>query len=691
MGSLVMARRGRTIAASPGPAYHRGAVNPDASIIASVPESAARAQALEAWRAQALKELQGAPLERLTTRSAEGLRIEPLYSAEPTALPGRELLLARAGWAVCPEYRQPAPADAAAAIAVDRGRGAQAAWIELDERLAAGVGGAAPPVGRHGVVLRDADELAMLLAAIEPGTPLTLAIGAAGRPIAGWLASWLAGRSTAITGLLGCDPLGALARRGVLGWPIEHALQDMSHVTGWALAAAPGLRTALVDVGAYQEAGATGADQIAALLATGAAYLRALVAGGLGVATASGQLGFAVAVGRDLFLEIAKLRAIRLAWARLVAACGGDAAAQRMHLHVRGSWRERTTIDPWVGLLRGTGETFAAAIGGADSIATTAMDAAFGEPGELGRRMAVNTQLVLAEEAQLGRVADPAGGSGYVEALSDQLARAGWARFQAIEAAGGMAAALRAGLVQGWAAEAAKVQAQAVASVRLPIVGVSRFAAAQERSTGATAVVDRLAGELTEGTGSDGHGSAGEVTEGTGTSAHSAARELAEGTGVRVRLGPAREQVTALARARLSEPFERLRGRATGETVALVAVGEPAQWRGRVEFCRAYFAVGGFVAVETAGAQDVDEVVRQFATTGSRVAVICSADAAYADAVPRLVPALRAAGAAVVLLAGRPKELVEAMQAAGVDLFVQLGGDAVALLGELQARLEVRA
>ncbi|MBK9752993.1 MAG: hypothetical protein IPO88_05690 [Nannocystis sp.] len=671
MGSLVMARRGRTIAASPGPAYHRGAVNPDASIIASVPESAARAQALEAWRAQALKELQGAPLERLTTRSAEGLRIEPLYSAEPTALPGRELLLARAGWAVCPEYRQPAVADAAAAIATDRGRGAQATWIEIDERLAAGVSGAPPPVGRHGVVLRDADELGMLRAAIEPGTPLTLAIGAAGRTIAGWLA----GSSKPFTGLLGCDPLGALARRGALGWSIEHALQDMSHVTGWALAAAPGLRTALVDVGAYQEAGATCADQIAALLATGAAYLRALVAGGLGVAAAAGQLGFAVAVGRDLFLEIAKLRAIRLTWARLVAACGGDAAAQRMHLHVRGSWRERTTIDPWVGLLRGTGETFAAAIGGADSIATTAMDAAFGEPGELGRRMAVNTQLVLAEEAHLGRVADPAGGSGYVEALSDQLARAGWARFQAIEAAGGMAAALRAGLVQGWAAETAKVQAQAVASVRLPIVGVSRFAAAHERSTGATAIVDRLTDDLSEGTGAD-------ILD--------AARELSEGTGVRVRLGPAREQVTALARARLSEPFERLRARATGETVALVAVGEPAQWRGRVEFCRAYFAVGGLVAVETAGALGVDEVARQFAASGSRVAVICSADAVYADAVPRLVPALRAAGAAVVLLAGRPKDLVEAMQAAGVDLFVQLGGDAVALLGELQARLEVR-
>ena len=646
------------------------------------PITAHQAELTEAWRALATKELQGQPVERLTTRSAEGARVEPLYPAEPRALPGRELLLARAGWAVCPEYRQPEVAAAAAAIAADHGRGAQAVWIEIDERLAAGVAGAPAPAGLHGVAPRSGAELRRLLAAVGD-RPVTLAVGAAGRAV-------FAGLDGRLRGTLGCDPLGALARRGALGWSIEHALRDMSQVTGAALAAGPGLRTALVDVGAYHEAGATAADQIAAALATGAAYLRALVAGGLSVEVAAGQLAFAAAVGRDVFLEIAKLRALRLAWAKLVAACGGGAAAQRMQLHARGSWRERTTVDPWVGLLRGTGETFAAAVGGADSIATTAMDAAFGEPGELGRRMAVNTQVVLAEESQLGRVADPAGGSGYVEALTDQLARIGWARFQAIEQAGGMAAALTAGLVQGWAAEAAKVQAAAVASVRLPIVGVSRFAAAQERATGATAVVDALGG-VSEGTGAGGlAGGTGEVAEGTGGGG------LAGGTGEavsedRLRLGGAVVTAARLVRSRLAAPFEALRAAARGETVALVAVGEPAQWRGRVEFCRAYFGVGGFVAVETAGAVEVEAVARQFAATGARAAVICSSDAVYPGVVPRLVPALRAAGASVVLLAGRPKELVEAMMTAGVDLFVQLGGDVVVLLAELQRRLEVRS
>ncbi|MBA3548290.1 MAG: methylmalonyl-CoA mutase, partial [Nannocystis sp.] len=338
-----------------------------------------------------------------------------------------------------------------------------------------------------------------------------------------------------------------------------------------------------------------------------------------------------------------------------------------MHLHARGSWRERTTVDPWVGLLRGTGETIAAALGGADSIATVAMDAALGEPGELGRRMARNTQVVLAEESHLGRVADPGGGAGYIEALTDQLARAAWSRFQAIEREGGMVAALRIGSVQRAVQANARRQAEAVATLRLPIVGVSRFPAADERDPGAELVKDMLSHE----TGLEGH-----VDKG--------------------RLGLARvaaEVVTPLLRTRLAEPFEALRVavRRTAGKVALVAVGSAAMSRPRVEFCRAYFGVGGFAVVETAGASELEVAVEQFRATGAQVAVICSTDAVYAEAAPRLVPLLRAAGAKVVVLAGRPKDQVETLTAAGVELFVHQGGDALALLGALQRRLEVQS
>jgi methylmalonyl-CoA mutase len=149
--------------------------------------------------------------------------------------------------------------------------------------------------------------------------------------------------------------------------------------------------------------------------------------------------------------------------------------------------------------------------------------------------------------------------------------------------------------------------------------------------------------------------------------------------------------VTPLVRMRLAEPFEALRAASRHDRVALVAVGEPAQWRARVEFCRAYFGVGGFEVVETPGTQELAQAVQQFTETGARAAVICSADAVYPTIVPELVPLLREAGAAAVLVAGRPKDQVEALTAAGVDLFVQLGGDAPSLLGSLAQRLEVRS
>jgi methylmalonyl-CoA mutase len=718
-----------------------------------------------AWREQALRELQGAPLERLTARTAEGLEILPLY--EPAAPRGLAPLRRAGGWTPCPEYAGPSPAAVRAAIAADRGHGA-AVWLRLDERVAAGVSGPAAPRGLHGAVVRGADDLAVALAEVDLArTPVVIAAGAAGLAAAASLATVAARRgvaTAALQGAVGCDPLGALAVRGALGWPIEHALKDMSEVAGWAAGAAPGLRTALVDVGPWHDAGATAADQLAALLATGTAYLRALTAGGLAVAEACARLLFAAAVGRDLLLEVAKLRAARLCWGRVVAASGGDPRAP-MRLHARGSWRERTAVDPWTGLLRATGETVAAALGGADTISTTAMDAALGEPGELGRRMALGVQHLLAEESRLAGVADPTGGAGCVEALTDGLARAAWDRFRAIEAAGGMAAALLRGAPQQAAAAAAAAQARAAATLRAPVIGVSRFAAPHGPPTGAREVEDPLAGEadLAPGTGReearDGAGrSTGDMAPGTGREgardgAGRSTGDLAPGTGreeardgagrstgdLAPGTGPegqgaedrafgtgamgqvlgdmsgalagalagapvlapgagARVRAPALVRARPAAVFEALRaaGEAhaarTGaaERVALVAVGTPAQWRARVEFCRGYFAVAGLAAVETAGASEVAEAAAQFAATGARAAVICSSDPVYPEVVPALAPALRAAGAAVVLLAGRPKDHAEALQAAGVELFVQLGGDAAVLLAELQRRLEVR-
>ncbi len=628
--------RPRTIAASRQNAYHRGPVTPSATQWPPTSE--------EDWRAQALRELRGAALDRLFPRRSDGLAISPLHPATPHQRPERSLLVAHRGWQLGHEYDLPNPSDCAAAIASDLQSGVESVWLRLDERLACGLrDGPPPPPGRHGVAITDADALAQILAPIDLATtPVTLAVGACGPEFRDFLCTVTKSKgvaTTALRGAIACDPLAAWATRGDLAWPITKALADIGHVAGWAAEAAPNLRCAVVDVGTYDDAGATASDQLAMLLATGLCYLRALQAH-VPLATACRQLGFAMTVGRELVVEVAKLRAARLCWARIVATLGGDAAAQTMHLHARGAWRERTRFDPWVGLLRGTGETFAAVLGGADEIATTAMDLALGTSSELGRRMARNTQLLLREEAYFGRVADPLGGAGAIESTTDQLARAAWVRLQEIEQLGGIVAALQAGLPQRWARANADTGAHAVARLRTAIVGVNRFPALVERPTGASPAPDLLA--------------------------------------TREPVAPV-AAILPLHRTRLAEPFEALRATPAAAPVALLALGQPQDWRARVDYCLALLPVAGISSIVTAGSEDIETVVSQFVATAAQVAVVCSSDAIYLSTLPTLVPRLRDAGARFIVLAGG--------SATEVDLILRAGDDVLASLSLLRRNL----
>jgi methylmalonyl-CoA mutase len=667
----------------------------------TAPQPAARpsgpefpAPPLQAWQELAARELKGAPLSRLTSRTPEGVELRPLGTAgDAAAAVPREVLTARPrGWAICQEYRQARPRDAGAAAAEDLSRGADAAWFVLDEALAAGLGDLQ---GRGGVALATPDEMDALLAGVDlERAAVVIDAGARLLPAAGLLTCAAERRGVAparLRGAVGGDPLALLLAVGQLGWPIEHVYTDMAELTRWARASAPELRTVLVDASVWHEAGGTAADELAGALAAGLEHLRGLQREGVEVDAAAEAALFVFAVGRDLLLELAKLRAARVLWARVVAACGGGPKGQVMRLHARTSRRELSALDPWVNLVRTTTEGVTAAIGGADTIAVTSLDEASGEPSELGRRLARNIQLLLRDESHLAAVADPVGGSWSIEQLTDALAREAWRRLQAIEAEGGLLASLRAGAVQGRIAAAAGAQAKAAATLRLPVLGASKFATADERGTGARPGerAEAVAAARSQGLWPHEHDS---------ETIPQVQAALAGGAGLPGFVRPGRpETVQALARGRVAEPFERLRARAAAwaerhghaPKVALVPVGPADAVRPRVEFSRAYFPVGGFHVIEGEATEDVAEAWRRFAATGAAVAVICGTDASYPEVVPKLVSGLRAAGARVIVLAGRPKDQVEALMAAGVDLFISLGGDALEVLGALQQRLEV--
>lgn len=406
--------------------------------------------------------------DALSTTLEDGLRARPLYSALDSApdpgLPGfapftrggRAEGNTLGGW----DVRQRHTAADNGAVLADLENGVASLW------LAVGAGGF--PVSSLGPVL-DGVYLDLAPVVLEAGRE----VEPAARELLRLYEERGVGRDVA-RGNLGADPLGHEARTGDDGF-------DFAPVAALARLCAeeyPGLRALTVDALPYHEAGGSAAQELGASLATGVAYLRELTGAGLSVEQAAAQLEFRYAATADQFLTIAKLRAARRLWARVAEVCGAP-GGQVQHAVTSPVMMSRR--DPWVNMLRATVATLAAGVGGAESVTVLPFDHALGLPDAFARRIARNTSTILVEESHLARVIDPAGGSWYVERLTDELAHAGWEFFQRIEREGGQAAALRSGrvgeeLAATWAARSAKL-----AKRREPVTGVSEFPHLAER------------------------------------------------------------------------------------------------------------------------------------------------------------------------------------------------------------------
>ncbi|TQE20534.1 methylmalonyl-CoA mutase family protein, partial [Streptomyces ipomoeae] len=365
-------------------------------------------------------------------------------------------------------------------------------------------------------------------------------------------------------------------------------------------------------------------------LATGVSYLRELTAAGLSVEQACGQLEFRYAATDDQFLTIAKLRAARRLWARVAEVCGAPASGAQIQ-HVVTSPVMMARRDPWVNMLRTTVAALAAGVGGADSVTVLPFDDALGLPNAFARRIARNTSTILIEESHLSRVIDPAGGSWYVERLTDELAQAAWAQFQWIERMGGQAAALRDGylgpdLANTWAARTNKL-----AKRREPITGVSEFPHLHEKPVERAPAPQPPSGGLPQ-----------------------------------VRRDDAYEVLRARSDAHLTATGARPR-------IFLAALGPAAAHTARLTFASNLFQAGGIEPV-TEGT---------FEESGAREVCLCSSDTLYEEQAESVAGALRAAGAEHVTLAGRPASY------AGVDSYVFAGCDAVAVLSAALDRMGV--
>ncbi len=247
---------------------------------------------------------------------------------------------------------------------------------------------------------------------------------------------------------------------------------------------------AMVSTLRYHDAGADSADELAFALSTGAAYLETMISAGLTPAQAGKQLAVQIAVGRDTFAELCKVRALRVVWQKLLAAAKAEAG--RTLIHAVCSFRTLTQRDPWVNMLRGTTQVFSAVLGGADLVTPLSYDLVLGEPSALARRVARNTGLVLRDESSLGRVSDPAAGSYYLESYTDELAREAWKRFQAIEKEGGIEALRASGKLEARLEASWHARLELLSKRRAPVLGVSEFANLSEKLPSAPIAITTL-------------------------------------------------------------------------------------------------------------------------------------------------------------------------------------------------------
>src|SRR5687768_8657911 len=279
-----------------------------------------------------------------------------------------------------------------------------------------------------------------------------------------------------LTGTIQNDILKEFAVRNTYIYPPEPSMRIVSDVIAYCAAEMPKFNSISISGYHMHEAGATAVQELAYTLADGMEYVRAAKDAGLDIDKFAPRLSFFFGIGMNLFMEVAKLRAARTLWARIMTDLGaGSEKSKLLRTHCQTSGVSLTEQDPYNNIVRTTIEALAAVLGGTQSLHTNSFDEAIALPTDFSARIARNTQLILAEESGITNVADPLGGSYFIESLTNELADKAWALIEEVEAMGGMTAAVAEGLPKRRIEEAAAARAARADRGEDVIVGVNRY------------------------------------------------------------------------------------------------------------------------------------------------------------------------------------------------------------------------
>ncbi|MBW7835084.1 MAG: methylmalonyl-CoA mutase [Sphingomonadales bacterium] len=701
---------------------------------------------LSDWQALAAKELGDTPLSALTWNTPEGIAVKPLYTAADVAgiaetLPGffpftrgvRATMYTNRPWTVRQYAGFSTAEESNAFYRRNLAAGQMGLSVAFDLATHRGYDSDHPrvvgDVGKAGVAIDSVEDMKILFNGI-PLDKMSVSMTMNGAVIP-TLAFYIVAAEeqgvapAQLAGTIQNDILKEFMVRNTYIYPPEPSMRIVADIIDFTAHHMPKFNSISISGYHMQEAGATQVQELAYTLADGMEYVRAALARGLDVDKFAGRLSFFFAIGMNFFMEVAKLRAARLLWARIMQDFGAKKASSMMlRTHCQTSGVSLTEKDPYNNVIRTTVEALAAGLGGTQSLHTNALDEAIALPTDFSARIARNTQLILQEETGITKVVDPLGGSYYVEALTKALADDAWKLIEEVEGMGGMTKAVEAGLPKLKIEEAAALKQARIDRGEEVVVGVNKYKLAKEdaidfldvdnakvreaqitrlncvkanRDNAKTQAALQALSEGAKGGGNllalaiDAARARATLGEISNAMEQVFGRHKAEIKSVSGVYGSAYEGDAAFANLRGEiEAFAKSEGRRP--RILIVKMGQDGHDRGAKVVATAYADIGFDVDVGPLF-QTPEEAARQAVENDVHIIGVSSLAAGHKTLVPQLIAALKKEGADdIVVICGGviPPQDYEFLRTAGVAAIYGPGTNIVAAATELLGLLKAR-
>ncbi|WLR56416.1 methylmalonyl-CoA mutase family protein [Mesobacillus subterraneus] len=632
---------------------------------------------IEDWQEKAAASLKGKPIDALYTNTYEDIKLKPLYTKrnlpeELTGeLPGQ------------PDYRRGIHSLGYQSESWHiANRLVYSNVGELKEKLdnALSKGQSAIAFDVQPELFSENRSLVSFISSYKNKYPFSLDAGLLQTPMLAALAiaSKDAGSEEKLSGFVAADPVAEASLIGGLPTEENEYFANWTKVLEEADEKLPEVKTVLVNTVPYHNSGANAVQELAIAVSTGVYLLQKLLDNGWELKKALSKMVFHFAIGSNFFMETAKLRAARLLWSKTAEAFGAELDDRKMVLSAETSKFTKTIFDPYVNMLRTGNEAFAAVLGGIQYLHTGSFDESARSANLFSERVARNTQLVLQSEAHLEKVADPAGGSWYVESLTKELAEKAWELFLEIDGKDGIYETLKAGWLQEQIAQTAEARGQDIATRMKSIIGTNVYANPSDD------IVEPAVQELKRKYMID--------------SLEVAISKITAESSLLENFKDMKASFTPLNLKRLAEPYEELRFRAmklekkgVDPIVGLICLGELKKHKARADFISGLLSAGGIDA-ERSGEVDSSSAALEFINSSqARQFIICGDQAAYNSIGPELALEITREHDVKLYLAGIPDEKQSEWKTSGIIEFLHIKSNAVQTLSAMLQEMEVGA